>query len=439
MRLLNKIWDKLLQYYQREPFIVLGGPGGGEQNSNCEMCNTLVLGGAGSGKTASVGKNILRQMIQDDWAGFIYDYKDYDYTKTAWNLVQKYKYPYKFYYVSFTDMSRTYRFNILDKQVIETEVDLLFAMEDFVQAIIPNRKGNDTFYQAALGLIRGVAVRFYHLDGKYEKCCTLPHILNFILLANAEQLTHFLEGDVMAKMVAGAFLGSEGSDRTQSSIIFSINNLITNLATNKNVCYVLTGNDFVYNLVDPEDPKLFAVSNNFSLESLISPIVAILIPLTARKIEFGNRVKFAFVLDEMTSPKVKRLPLLPLVLRKYGVSFFILTRSIIQLARLYGESGANSIIAECDNILLGKSLNKEDKQLYESNGIHANMAVDLSSPGEFIVVRKKDIPFKMEFRKLPIDENPLPVVKAATNREIDEIYVKIKADCMKILQDLAYD
>lgn len=39
-------------------------------------------------------------------------------------------------------------------------------------------------------------------------------------MATPEQLTRFLEGDMMSKMKAGAFLGSKGSERTQSSVIF---------------------------------------------------------------------------------------------------------------------------------------------------------------------------------------------------------------------------
>lgn len=97
--------------------------------------NFLVLGGAGSGKTASIGKPVLEQFIKYGWAGFIYDFKNYDYTQTAWNLMQKYGYPYKFYYINFTDMNRTYRFNILDKRVITTEAALLQAMDDFLQAM----------------------------------------------------------------------------------------------------------------------------------------------------------------------------------------------------------------------------------------------------------------------------------------------------------------
>ena len=35
------------------------------------------------------------------FAGFIYDFKDTDYTRTAYNLIKRHRYPHKFYYVSF--------------------------------------------------------------------------------------------------------------------------------------------------------------------------------------------------------------------------------------------------------------------------------------------------------------------------------------------------
>lgn len=70
---------------------------------------------------------------------------------------------------------------------------------------------------------------------------------------------------------------------------------------------------------------------------MISPIVAMLVPLAARRIEFGNRVKFAFVLDEMTTVKVNDFQSLPSVLREYGVSFLVLTQSGTKFDKLYGK------------------------------------------------------------------------------------------------------
>ena len=40
--------------------------------------NFLVYGGANSGKTKSIGKPLLSQYIQAGFAGFVYNYKDFD-------------------------------------------------------------------------------------------------------------------------------------------------------------------------------------------------------------------------------------------------------------------------------------------------------------------------------------------------------------------------
>src|SRR5690606_943556 len=76
--------------------------------------NFLVIAGSGSGKTKSIGKPLLENYIKHGFAGFVYDLKDFDYTKTAYSLTLKHNYPHKFYYINFMDMARTYRTNVIN-------------------------------------------------------------------------------------------------------------------------------------------------------------------------------------------------------------------------------------------------------------------------------------------------------------------------------------
>lgn len=431
--------------------------------------NFLVLGGAGSGKTASIGKPIMEQFIKFGWAGFIYDFKNYDYTQTAWNLMQKYGYPYKFYYVNFTDMNRTYRFNILDKRVITTEAALLQAMDDFLQAMKSKKAEENEWFQAALGLLRGIAIVFYHFEGDYKKYCTLPHILAFTLMASPEELTTFLRNDTSASMMASGFLGSAGSDKTQSSIIFTLNNMLAGIATNKNICYVLTGDDFVFDLVDPEDPKMFAVSNDYALQGIISPIVAMLVPIASRRIKFGNRVKFAFVLDEMTTFKVNDFEGMLSVLREFCAAFLVLTQSITKFDKLYGKEDRSSILANSANLFIGRTKDPEALKTYPllygkeekvkksmsagSSSGRSNSSVTTSKQKEEVYDSKTFVELetgefilsagdsnikriKTRFKRFILDEKPLPIVKLTTSREIDDNYHNIQLDCLKLLHDL---
>lgn len=431
--------------------------------------NFLVLGGAGSGKTASIGKPIMKEFIKFGWAGFIYDFKNYDYTQTAWNLMQKYGYPYKFYYVNFTDMNRTYRFNILDKRVITTEASLLQAMDDFLQAMKSKKAEENEWFQAALGLLRGIAIVFYHFEGDYSKYCTLPHILAFTLMASPDELTTFLRNDTSASMMASGFLGSAGSDKTQSSIIFTLNNMLAGIATNKNICYVLTGNDFVFDLVDPEDPKMFAVSNDYALQGIISPIVAMLVPIASRRIKFGNKVRFAFVLDEMTTFKVNDFEGMPSVLREFGAAFLILTQSSTKFDKLYGKEDRSSILANCANLFIGRTKDPEALKVYPllfgkeekvkksisagSSSGRSNSSVTTSKQREEVYDSKTFVELatgefilsagdsnvnriKTRFKRFMLDEKPLPIVKLTVNKEIDNNYQNIQLDCLKLLHDL---
>ena len=71
------------------------------------------------------------------FAGFIYDFKDTDYTRTAYNLMKRHMYPHKFYYVSFDRPERSYRFNPL--KVVRDRTELIQLMEDVLLALLPGR------------------------------------------------------------------------------------------------------------------------------------------------------------------------------------------------------------------------------------------------------------------------------------------------------------
>ena len=88
---------------------VISGVSGRELKFYYYYANFLVYGGAGSGKTKSIGKWLLQEYIRLGFAGFIYDFKDIDYTRTAYNLMKKYDYKGEFYYINFDNLSRSYR------------------------------------------------------------------------------------------------------------------------------------------------------------------------------------------------------------------------------------------------------------------------------------------------------------------------------------------
>ena len=289
--------------------------------------NFLVYGGAGSGKTKSIGKPLMEQYIRSGFAGFIYDFKDFDYTRTAYNLIRKHGYPHEFYYVNFTDMNRTYRFNPLDRRNIKDRTMLMQLMEDVLGALMPPTSKQDEWYTGALGILNGVA---YRLWDEFPECCTLPHIVNFVMKADTGQLQEFLKLNDISAMV------------------------------------------------------MSIASRSFSME---------------------NRVPFVFILDEMTTFKVRDFEKLPSVLREYGAAFLLLTQSEGKLEKLYSKLDRSSIVASLE-------------------------------PGEFIGMgNRSNIKghFRKKFRLFELEEEPLPVVAFRTEKEISDNYTRILKDIERVL------
>ncbi|MUP49089.1 mobilization protein, partial [Veillonellaceae bacterium M2-8] len=89
---------------------------------------------------------LLREYIRNSFAGFIYDYKDFDLTKTAYNLAKKYSFPYQFYYISFADMDRTYRVNPIAPKVIQDENLFLQLIDDMLTAYMGENSRKDEWF-----------------------------------------------------------------------------------------------------------------------------------------------------------------------------------------------------------------------------------------------------------------------------------------------------
>lgn len=73
-------------------------------------------------------------------------------------------------------------------------------MEDVLGALMPPTSKQDEWYTGALGILNGVA---YRLWDEFPECCTLPHIVNFVMKADTGQLQEFLKLNDISAMIAG--------------------------------------------------------------------------------------------------------------------------------------------------------------------------------------------------------------------------------------------
>lgn len=419
--------------------------------------NFLVYGGANSGKTKSVGKPLLEQYIKAHFAMFIYDYKDFDLTKTANHLVKKHNYPYEFYRISFTDMEQTHRTNPIRPSIVGDESLFLQLMDDLLTAYQAKDSKRDEWFNGALGILRGVSIRFFN---DYPEICTIPHIVNFICTAGDARLRRFLEGTHQSRALASAFLEAK-SENTQSSYLSSLTNYLSILANNKKVCYVLSGNDFDFNLIDPERPKILSVANAYQIEGLISPVIALMLSISSRRFTLNNKIPFLYFLDEATTFRIPDFEKLPSVLREYKCSFVFLTQSAAKIEKVYGKYDRSSVEANFSNQFYGRTkdiealksyplvFGKEDKEkISKTRGnsrggdsrsrtvstqkeerYDTNFFTGLQS-GQFVgsAAHSNMKDFCLRFKMYDDQEEALPIIRAVLPSEIEQNYYKIIED-----------
>ena len=96
----------------------------------------------------------------------------------------------------------------------------------------------------------------------------------------------------------------------------------------------------------------------------LNDISAMVMSIASRSFSMENRVPFVFILDEMTTFKVRDFEKLPSVLREYGAAFLLLTQSEGKLEKLYSKLDRSSIEANFGNIFLGRTQDVEALKYY---------------------------------------------------------------------------
>ena len=164
--------------------------------------------------------------------------------------------------------------------------------------------------------------------------------------------------------------------------------------------------------------------------------------IASRSFSMENRVPFVFILDEMTTFKVRDFEKLPSVLREYGAAFLLLTQSGAKLEKLYSKLDRSSIEANFGNIFLGRTQDVEALKYYPSifgkeEKVYESKDFASLEPGEFIGMgNRSNIKghFRKKFRLFELEEEPLPVVAFRTEKEISDNYTRILKDIERVFE-----
>lgn len=348
------------------------GAGGKWVNIVNPFRGTLVIGGAGSGKSHSIAEPILHQAAEKHYSGIVYDFKFPTLTDFAYSQYssmasgqknssrqsgkQDDDEPLSFYVINFEDLTRTHRVNPLKPEYIPAAA---FASEyalSIVNNLMPETIAKPDFWaRSAQSLL---AATIWYLKKKYPEFCTLPHVIQLIVYRDYNVLLRLLAQDYeCASMIRSILTAAEMKAANQTAGMVSTLQLGLGRINTPEICYVLSGDEFSLDINDPNDPKVLCLGSSPTLAETFAPLISCTITVALKLMNQQGKRHSLVLLDEAPTLYIPHLDQLPATARSNKVATVYMAQDFSQMKKQYGQNEAEVLISNLNNQFFGRVAN----------------------------------------------------------------------------------
>lgn len=339
---------------------------------------TLIGGTPGSGKSFAIIEEYMRQCIMKGFTGVIYDFKFPTLARKTWNYLNWYKdtdayvlQP-SFYTLNFDDPEYSHRCNpisrkrlkIIDDAEEATKVLMLGINKTWVE------KEGDFFTDSA-NVYTSILCWYMKLaSDKYDyNLSSLPHLITLSTFESTELLFLIFQeyDDLKAKMRPFAEALANGALEQLAGQVSSAGIALSKIAS-PNLSYILSGNDFDFELNDPSAPKILCVGNNEARSQTYSPALGLILTTLAKAMNQDNRLKSFFFIDEFPTVYYKGNDQLIATARSRLVNVLLGFQTFAQIKNNYGEKEADNIIKLCGTRITGQLFDDDATKMSETIG-----------------------------------------------------------------------
>lgn len=331
----------------------------------------MVLGGAGAGKTYSVGEPILEQFIAKGMCGLVYDFK----FPVLAGAVQKALVhagengeAITHHIINFVDMERTEKVNPLRARDMPV---VAYAME-YAKTILTNlnpggtKSGDNFFETSAEAYLTGI-IWFYR--NNYPAMCTIPHVVATALYEDFTWVLSMLATDNEARVLVQSIITAveQKAEKQVAGIISSLQIALSRLATPE-ISWVLAPDElnnegFSLNLNDPKAPKILTVGNDPTLSKTFSPVISCIVAVALKLMNQQQKHPSFVLVDEGATIYVPGLEVIPATARSNKVAMVYMTQDLAQMIDAYGKDKTNVMVSNLNNQFFGKVNSAETAQL----------------------------------------------------------------------------
>jgi len=353
---------------------------------------TLVLGGAGAGKTYSIGEPMIEQFAEMNFSGVVYDFKFpvlaeavqkahvlaerkreakraqqaiYEASlagrlraRFAKPVPEKEEVPVQLHFVNFYDLTRSERVNPLRA----SEMPVVAYADEYSKAIInnlsPSSIKNPTFFDTSAVAYLASIIWFYRQH--HPEFCTLPHVIATAVEDDYKHVLSMLDTDVECSDKARSVISAVKSDagKQVAAVVGTLQNILAGI-NSPQIVWVLTpdeanGEGFSLNLNDPDEPKLLCVGNNPTLSDTFAPVVSCLISVCIKLMNQQHKHQSYVFLDEAPTIYIPGLERLPATARSNRVATVCMAQDFAQMIDMFGKDKTNALVGNLGNQFYGK-------------------------------------------------------------------------------------
>jgi len=320
----------------------------------------LVTGGAGSGKTESVAKQIMLNTASKGFSGLIYDFKFPTLGNTLESVLRQKNDPLRHYYVNFVDMTRTYRVNPLNPKYLPNSS---YARE-YATAIITNLMSESIqqknfWVRSATDLLTAT---IWYLRQNHPQHCTLPHVLAMIA-SDDEKLVNTLmrEAECANMVVSIANAMKRKADGQTAGVVSTLQSATAQINT-PDIAYVLSGDDLSLDVNDPQNPITLTVGNYPTLVDTFAPAVSLIFTVALKWMNQQGKHPSFVLLDEAPTLYIPKLDMVPATARSNRVAVVYMAQDLSQMADQYGNTKADVITSNLATQFHGRTTNPRTAQ-----------------------------------------------------------------------------
>lgn len=335
--------------------------------------STIIIGGAGAGKTASLIKPLIAQSIAaKTHSMFCYDPKFPELTNMITAQLAKANRLDKLRVIDFLDPQC--QINPIDPIYIKDDEVITELAEVLADNLGLSDSGGNSFWRNNFVMYVNAVILF--LKYNHPNYCTLPHVISIMLderittiVAMCETVPQAVTKISPVKVAVGFKVDKDdenvvgGSQNQTAGVLGTVGTALSKLDSQK-IFYTLNGNDFNLKINEKENQLYVSVGNHSEFEKSFKAPLALIFSTMIRlnnvdAKENENRIPLFIPMDEFNTIWVPDIEKLPSTGRSRKMMLTIATQDFSLIQRDYGKDRMEVLVASCGNVFIGNNGNED--------------------------------------------------------------------------------